>query len=142
MTNKIIIAKPGFNVLTETDPNNLIYSSDYDTLKYHLADLVTVTVDWSQYYHSETGGLGTFYYHRKVQAVSHGLSYSPHFVGYTTGIIAQMPLFFGDAGFSVSDRIYADATNIYFVLDRINKSNSGTSDIDFRYRIFRNSLGI
>lgn len=34
MSNKLRISKPGYNVLTETDSNNLIFDSDFDTLKY------------------------------------------------------------------------------------------------------------
>lgn len=39
---KIVISKPGFNVLTETAPNNLIFSSDYNTLKYGVSGTVNI----------------------------------------------------------------------------------------------------
>ena len=44
MSYKIAISKPGYNVLTETDPNNLIFSSDYGTLKYFTSGSLTISV--------------------------------------------------------------------------------------------------
>ncbi len=38
--NKIIIAKPQFSALTETNPDNLAFSSDYETLKYYASGSV------------------------------------------------------------------------------------------------------
>lgn len=50
---KIVISKPGFNVLTETNPNNLIFSSDYNTFKYGVSG--TVTIDSSNLISLEDG---------------------------------------------------------------------------------------
>jgi len=44
MSQKIIISKPGVNVGTVTDPNDLIFSSDYNTLKYNTSGSTTVTI--------------------------------------------------------------------------------------------------
>lgn len=127
MSNKIIIPKTGFNALTETNPDNLVYSSDYDTLKYHAAGTVNVTTSGST----------------AEQTVAHGLGYIPFFVAYIKGIAgaSQYNLCPGYtanmSGFIHADA-YADATNIYFVIH--TDYFSGT--MEFRYKIFRNRLDL
>lgn len=44
MSEKILISKPGINVGTVTNPNDLIFSSDYNTLKYDTIGSTTVTI--------------------------------------------------------------------------------------------------
>ena len=128
---KIKVAKPGFNVLTETDPDNLIYSSDYDTLKYHASGSVNVKP------------LGS-----SLEAtVAHGLGYIPYFTAYVdnfagpAGVNYHMcPGKFDDVPGYIDADVYADSTNLYFKVhtDYLND----VITFNFRYFIFRNRLGL
>lgn len=146
MTNKIIVAKSGINVLTVTDPDDIIYSSDYDTLKYESTGEQVVSVDRADYYHHTPASFPfpDFYFHRKVETLEHGLGYTPYFVGY--GIFAtqtiQTPFYFGDVGFVEAQSVYADSTYLYFMVNYNTSSNTGTDDFTFRYRIFKNDTGL
>jgi hypothetical protein len=146
MSYKLAISKPTKNVLTATDADDFIFNSDYDTLKYETQGKITVTVDYSDYYHSEYNDIyGFMYYHRKVGTVAHGLGYTPYFAGYTISSddpleMIQLPYGFADAGYFVSESIYADSSNLYFVVMFNNSSNSGTADVELSYRIFKNDL--
>lgn len=148
MSNKIVIAKPGFNALTETDPDNLIFSSDYNTLKYDTLTSTSVTVDFTQYYHSEFSGLDTIYYHRKVVTIAHGLSYIPFFVGYfldypASGQDVQLPIYAADFLSFAALQCYADETNIYFVYySGLAGTNSGSTTYNVKYRIFKNRTNL
>lgn len=71
MAYKIKISKSGFNVLTETNPNNLRFSSDYNTLKYYLNGTVNVDV------YFDTEGYYSF-----TEEITHGLGYKPFFKCY------------------------------------------------------------
>lgn len=42
MAEKIVIVKSGYNALTESVPNNMIFSSDYNTLKYGTSGTVNL----------------------------------------------------------------------------------------------------
>ena len=147
MSKKIVIAKAGFNVRNVTDPNNLIYSSDYDSLKYETTGIKVVTVNRANYYHFQAGFFPIIpdtYYNRAVGTVAHGLGYTPYFSGYcifSTSTI-QAPFYFGDAGFIAGYAVYADATNLHFMVNYNTTLNSGTEDFTFRYRIFKNDLGV
>ena len=78
MANKIIIPKAGYSALDDLDPDNIIFSSDYDTLKYDTLGETSLTVNFADYYHSESSGpFDIVYYHRKVVEVTHNLGYVP-----------------------------------------------------------------
>jgi predicted Zn-dependent protease len=148
MSNKVVIAKPGFNALTETDPNNLVFSSDYNTLKYAILATDSLVVDFSQYYYSEVIFGGTRYYHRKVLEITHNLGYIPFFIGYlldypSSGSDAQLPVYNADAFNFAQVQCYADATKLYFVYyAAILGGNSGIISLPVKYRIFKNRLGL
>lgn len=150
MTNVILVAKTGYNVLTETSTDNFNYRSDYDTLKYETTGEIVVDVDKANYYHTVAGSppiFPTTYYHRKVETVAHGLGYTPYFAAYFidgagTGKDIQVPYLFGDFIYTASVSAYADSTNISFLVQFVNDSNSGTTNVTFRYRIFKNDLGL
>lgn len=127
---KIVVAKEGFNALTETDPDNLIYSSDYDTLKYHLSGEINV---------SPNGGT--------VEAtVTHGLGYIPYFTAYVDNFAGSPGTnynmcpgkFAGFPGYVDAD-VYADSDKLYFV---VHTDYNNTITVNFRYFIFRNRLGL
>lgn len=135
MTNKLVIAKPGYNALTETDPNNLVFSSDYDTLKYHLSGEKTVNAPSN----------GTY-----VEEVTHGLGYVPFFIVYVdrfgpgSDLYSLCPGHF--AGFTFPSTVnyahasaFADNNKLYF---QVITDNSIAGDFRFVYKIFRNRTGL
>lgn len=69
---KIRVSKPGYNALNETDIDKLVFSSDYNTLKYSLANgskTVNVVTSSSGYYNFQ-------------EEITHGLGYKPFFKAY------------------------------------------------------------
>jgi hypothetical protein len=145
--NKIIIAKTGFNVLTETDPNNLNFSSDYNTLKYYLSSGFTQSINFANFYNSESNPpFGTWYYHSKETVVAHNLGYVPFFVAYVKGFggadkYNMCPGTFSDFLYFTYAQAYADSNNLYFRTEIRNDSNSGSTTQDYIYKIFKNNLG-
>lgn len=126
MTQKIIIAKEGFDALTETNPDNLIYSSDYDTLKYHASGQAQVSVSGAA---AET-------------TVAHGLGYTPFFIAYVDTFspsgYSQVPGDFISFSYTIAN-VYADSTNLTF---RVDTDLATPRTFTFQYKIFRNRLGI
>lgn len=128
---KLNISKPGFNVLTETDPNNLIFSSDYNTLKYYLSGSITVNgVDD-----------GTLY----TQTVAHNLGYIPFFTAYTfalgsTTLFAIVPNNQQTVAGRNYQNVYADSTNLIFATQQ-NQGTGNPNSYTFYYKIFKNNLG-
>lgn len=127
MTQKIVISKPTYNALTETNPDNLIFSSDYDSLKYYVegtTDLVVAGAD------AETN-------------ITHSLGYIPFFIVYVNYVplstdYSTVPFYFADAGSYTHVNAYADTTKLYFTV----KTNSASGTLTFKYKIFRNTLGL
>lgn len=148
MTKKIIVAKTGYNALTEADVDNIVFHSDYNTLKYYVQGTITVTTDQADYYDSDAGSppvIPATYYHYTVDTVDHSLGYVPYFCGYfhlSETTACQAPWAFGDAGFWAYQSVFADSTYLYFVVHFNSISNSGNVESDFSYRIFKNSLGL
>lgn len=149
MTNKIIVAKSGFNARTETDPDNINYSSDYDSLKYEIVGTKVVSVNRANYYHSVAASppFPAVYYNRATATFAHGLGYTPYFSGYFidgagAGNDIQTPFLFGDAGFVASLAVFADSTNLHFLVQFNTTFSSGTVNYTFKYRIFKNDLGL
>ena len=131
MTQILKISKAGVNVVTGTAPDNLIFSSDYNTLKYHLSGTINVS--------DITDGTvnGT---------VSHNLGYVPYFTAYVNKYATpggedynMCPSQFQDVDVRAIAQSYADTANVYF---RCINVNAGTTTYTFRYFIFRNNLGI
>lgn len=147
MTQKIVISKSGYNALTESDTDNLTYSSDYDTLKYYASGDVTVNTNYANYYAVEGSMFGNIYYHRTVVTVTHSLGYVPFFRGFVTvsgddTLRCTAPFYVADFVFWDFEMVYADSTKLYFVVEYRNFDNSGTVSRTFSYRIFRNRTGI
>jgi len=132
MTQKIIITKAGYNGLTETSPDNMVFSSDYDSLKYYSSGSVTLDVAGAN---AET-------------TVTHNLGYIPFFVVYVNGFkmidgstdnqYSMCPASFNDAGFYAFAVAYATTSKIYFRVE----TNSETYTHTFYYKIFRNTTGL
>lgn len=131
MSNKIKIAKVGFNVLTEDNPDNLIFSSDYNTLKYYLSG--SVTVNWTDD--------GTLY----TQTVAHNLGYIPFFIAYvqfagSSTLHAIVPDNQQTAAGRNYRNVYADTSNLIFAVQQ-NQGTGLSHSITFYYKIFKNNLG-
>lgn len=145
---KIVLSKPTFDAF-DTDPDNLIFSSDYDTLKYETVVDAQMTVNNASYYDSDDAfPFGTIYYHRNVVEITHGLGYIPFFIVYqleipSAGRAIQLPLFFGDFLNFLAIGAYADATKIYILRqDGVLDGNTGSFTQDFVVRIFKNEINI
>ena len=129
MAQKIRISKPGYNVLTETDLDNIVFDSLYDTLKYYASGSVDVTVSGSS-----------------VEAtVTHNLGYIPFFTCFVNkygngsgGDYNMCPGIINDFGVYVYSQVYADTTKLYFKVYTASASNTFT----FKYKIFRNNTGL
>ena len=129
MSNKIIVAKEGFNALTETNPDNINFSSDYNTLKYYASGSYEMT--------SVTGDTEV--------VIPHNLGYVPFFIVYCNDFVAQ-PTYYGlteyfnsTGGRSRTARAYADDTNLYLSL----KLDAGAAiTVKWSYKIFRNNLNL
>lgn len=127
MSNRIIIAKDGFNALTETNPNNKAFDSLYDTLKYYASGEVNLVVNGSDV---ET-------------TITHNLGYIPFFIVFhntpsNSGRYSMTPFAFEDVSNYGYISAYADATKIYFAIH----TNAFAATINFKYKIFRNNTGL
>lgn len=151
MSQVIAFSKPTIDVLTATDPDDFVFHSDYDTLKYAVQGNFTLNVDLANYYHFESGGMffPDTYYNYAVGSINHNLGYVPYFAGYGLDYISpppanaiQLPFAFGDFIFFANDSVFADSTKLYFMTHFNTTDSSGTVSIDFSYRIFKNDLGI
>lgn len=126
------ISKPGNNVITETDPNDLIFSSDYNTLKYSQSG----TASLSYTVGTPSSAEGT---------ISHNLGYKPVFFVYLedpfgTGNWYPIPWNFADFGAQVYITSYVDDNNLINRFESANQGAPGT--LRFAYKIFKNNLGI
>lgn len=131
MSNKIVIAKPGFNALKETNPDNLIFSSDYNTLKY----------DISGHYQMNVGVLGVFT--ETVQIIPHNLGYMPFFIVYCNDFghhpaNYSLTEYFDTTGRFRAARAHVDATNLYLTL---GLDAGAAATCEWYYKIFKNNLG-
>lgn len=148
MTYKLKISKPGYNAITETNNDNLIFSSDYGTLKYFISGSITLTVNFSDYYDTYTysGWPYTYYRHEKIGVVYHNLGYYPFFIAYysdiSTGKNYLLPFEFDDVNYFEEIYSYVDTSKIYFHILMDNLFNSGTKNFTFYYKIFKNNTGL
>jgi len=129
MGYKLKISKAGYNVLTETSPDNLVLDSDYDTLKYHASGSVNVTVSGAD----------------AEQSIEHDLGYVPFFTAFVNyfadpvGTAYNMcPGTWNDVGNYCYAQCYATTTRLYFKVF----TNSASQTFTFKYKIFRNTLGL
>lgn len=131
MSHKVIISKVGYNALTETDPRNLIFSSDYASLKYYAEGSTSVS-----------GSAGTH-----TVEITHGLGYKPFFVAYigVLGIggdsndFCMVPFIFIDGIDSFLGSAWVDSNKLYL---EIQHDLPSSPSVTFYYKIFRNDLGL
>lgn len=136
MTQKIAISKPGYNVLTTTNPANLIFSSDYNTLKYYASGNISITID---------AGAGDIAGHNTI---THSLGYHPYvelyvdvYIGSPSGIYLYCP--FTGAGTTVFYKAtYSITTSVIDLYAEISGWSTDIWHFYFKYFIFRNDLGL
>lgn len=143
--NIIAVAEDGHDVLTETNPDNFNFHSNYNTLKYFSSGQ-------TDYFEADDNF---------TQTIPHNLGYVPFFIGFVndlSGIVntilsdserkyAIMPFMYGRSSLAhpsqnIGGFIYADDTNIY--LRAYFQTNAiGTGFFyQFYYKIFKNNLGL
>ena len=131
MSQKLLISKSGYNVLTETDQRNLVFTSDLGSLKYYAEGSSGVS-----------GGAG----YTTVE-ITHSLGYIPFFTAYI-GVLAvggdtddycMCPFIFADMSNFFVGSAWADSTKIYL---QIWHDYGTTVSVTFYYKIFRNSTGL
>lgn len=138
MTQVVKISKPGFNAITETDPNNLVFSSEFNTLKYSspiITKQLTLTLPASTEDTTST-------------TEAHGLGYAPWFVSYVKNDYdnrAKPFSSFTDTGVFASffGTTYCDDTNINFIVYGINTEAFEISvTFTFYTKVYKNRIGL
>lgn len=143
------VSKAGKDAVSGTVLDDLVFDSGYDTLKYFHTGASTININYANYYASGTSPFGTLYYHKGTAQYNHNLGYVPYFRGYienlpidggTQSVIA--PFITADAFEYHYDEVYADTANIYLRTEMRNFVNSGSTSIEYKYRVFRNNTGL
>ncbi len=129
MAHKIVVSKPGYDADTETDPNNLIYSSDYDSLKYYASGEVEIDMSTSE---------------NIEVTVVHNLGYVPFFVAYSNYMplvtdFSHLPFYFAEFGGWFTMDVYSTTTTLFFTIKR---SFTVENTFTVAYKIFRNNTGL
>ena len=133
MSQKIRISKSGYNAITETGPDNMVFDSDYNTLKYHIEGSTSLTLSSATPTTAET-------------SIAHNLGFIPFFEAFVDDVNFSpvrwymMPYSFADAGAYFHYFVYVSTTHIIF---RVEYSGVGSSvTLTFKYKIFRNNTGL
>jgi len=142
MSYKIVVSKPGYNVLTETDPDNLIFSSDYGTLKYHSSGSLTIVV-------SSTANV----FYSLTNNVLHNLGYLP----FTVVFGNQPKIMTGYAPLGISYnflddgignawyrhlRFWVTSSRLYVGAEGLRVVAGDSYTATFYYKIYRNDLNL
>jgi len=130
------IAKPDINVLNTQEPFNLIFSSDYGTLKYYTKETATVEFD---------AGAGSI---AGTTTITHDLGYYPYVevfvsvhIGASTGVYEYCPFFGAGATvfYSANYKITSTTIELYGQIDGVSSS---VWTFDFLVFVFKNDLGL
>ena len=129
---KIVIAKTGYNALTETNPNNLIFTSDYSTLKYSIDGSDSITI------------VGNGSLQSSSVDIAHNLGDYVYFIVYVndptnTGQYNRAPR--DQGAFASVDGAYAYLTNVNTLRLIFYYNGASTLTQTFYYKIFKNKLG-
>lgn len=105
---RLVIAKTGYNALTDTNPNHMVYDSQFKSMKYALEGNVTVNIP---------GGSYPVAYETTI--VTHNLGYYPFFQCFgqkssTPTLNYIMPINFADAGYELYDTVYTTTTALIY----------------------------
>lgn len=128
------VSKPTFNALTETDPNNYIFLSNLNTLKYYTSGDQSISIT----------GDGTL--KSTEVTIAHSLGYVPYFTCFVDDFVSFANTRFSQAPYRNEtltlvrkSEVYADSSNLYVKM--FNKSaNAYTAK--FYYKIYKNNLGL
>lgn len=131
------VAKSGHNVLNTNDPNNLNFSTDYNTLKYHLSGLKALVV---------SEGVGEDY--TLTTTIDHNLGYYPLVEVYAQDdeMANPQPLGRFQAGSGITRSFFYQITKtqVIFIVKGFSGA-TGTGDsytVNFYYKVFRNDLSL
>jgi hypothetical protein len=122
------ISKPGVNVLTNTDPDKFIFSSDYGTLKYFETGNLTINLD------GDENGITYF---------EHNLGYYPFFEVYLLNPIGEWeycPTSNGGASTTWYSYVYTTTTRLYVAI--ASGGFEDPSEWIFKYFIYKNDLDL
>lgn len=135
MTKRIVISKQGYDAETETDVDNLIFSSDYNTLKYYVSGSASIHI---------TSGGGIY---AENITVTHDLGYKPFFVVYaidddSMSVVQPTGVFVQPTGLSY--RLFMSSVTTTKLVLSVYGNSSGSEDyhVNFSYKIYRNNLNI
>lgn len=128
------VAKTGYNVLLERDPNNLNFSSEYSTLKYFTKTTVNVDIDANA---GDIAGEGTY---------THNLGYYPFvevyvrvYIGSPSGNYEYCPFYGAGATvlYSANYKITTTQVKVQALIDGVSTS---TWDFDFLIFVYKNNI--
>jgi len=146
MTQVMAVSKPGINVGTATVPNDFIYNSQYNTLKYYTGGTTNVVVNRANYYGTAPGFFGgTVYLNIAYATATHNLGYYPFytaFVRLTDTKWHMCPQYYGDFIYFGEAEAFASTSNLQFMVHYNTNLNTGYGTTSFIYKIFRNNLGL
>lgn len=120
-------------MLTETNPNNLIFSSDYNTLKYFATYSNTITFTPSITNTTET------------VTITHNLGYPPYvesFVKDWTGAYHPIPSVSSGASTTTIIGVYVTSTTVVLRVEMVGFDGSTQYSHYFKTFLFKNSLGL
>ena len=132
MAFKINITKAGYNVLTETNPDNLIFSSDYNTFKYAAAGTVTFTI--------AAGGASATEY-----TLTHSFGYIPVAQAYYTDntLSKYYPLtYYAPSGSGGYLYIVFYITSTQLIFRVVVFGSTPAKNVTIPYKIFKNNTGL
>lgn len=134
---RIIVAKSGFNALTEQNPNNLKFSSQYGTLKYYAKADEIVFLNAATAINQEA---------RLI--VNHNLGYYPYveafvrvYIGTPAGDFEPCP-FFGSGATILYDAKYIITQNTLELYTKINGISGSLWEFEFILFVYRNNLNL
>lgn len=129
MSVKLTVAKPTFNALTDTNPKNFKFHSDYGTLKYFQQGSITVTLAGG-----DLAGRGV---------LTHSLGYYPFAEVHEkldSGSFHYCPNYAAGATVFYETYFIITTTQILFYVSTTGFVSSHTWT--FRYFLFANNLGL
>ena len=127
---KVLVSKPIYNALTDTNIDHLRFSSDYNTLKYSL-----VNGSKSVVVSTNAGGLYSF-----QEEISHNLGYKPFFKAFANWAgYAPVGIFYIEGNHNVHLMVTVDENKMYFIASGNNVGETittGGTDLDPIYSLF------
>lgn len=129
------IGKPGINVLKTNDPNEEIFDSDYETLKYFMEGNISMS-DTADPFTTTT----------KTVTVDHNLNYFPFHVAYVSNNnTTYYPQSYAELGSGANLFISTQLTKTQLILHMQIENNSAsplTANAYCYYKIYKNDLNL